>query len=311
MFKKLFSSSHVEEPKPVTTTQLLKRPENRDKSETELVEEIHREFNTASDKALASAKEILASIDKEAISKSNRLSRLGFGKSKDVVETKQQLEAEKIASAKAKIITQYHTAFPLYKFISEEDVMAICRKYNLVCGPVSNFIGDVPEKNIKEIEAFMSSTVQASDYISYEIRVGDIDFYSSSSTLERDAMLAAARKMPAKYVHYNVARSYSRYTMESDFIKYCREVANLGYARVSNVDVKTRKCTDLLICAPKKDFDLNDLDQSGSYLVSPNDVSFTVNPDPVVLQRVVDGFLIVTAWGAEAQDPLVFNQINN
>lgn len=31
-------------------------------------------------------------------------------------------------------------------------------------------------------------------------------------------------------------------------------------------------------------------------------------PDPVVLQPVKGGYLILTAWGDEASDPLVVNQ---
>ena len=34
-------------------------------------------------------------------------------------------------------------------------------------------------------------------------------------------------------------------------------------------------------------------------------------PDPVVLKEVKGGFLIVTAWGDEASDPNVVNEINN
>ena len=34
-------------------------------------------------------------------------------------------------------------------------------------------------------------------------------------------------------------------------------------------------------------------------------------PDPVVLQPVKGGYLILTAWGDEASDPIVINEINN
>ena len=34
-------------------------------------------------------------------------------------------------------------------------------------------------------------------------------------------------------------------------------------------------------------------------------------PDPVVLQPVNEGYLIVCAWGDEASDELVVNSINN
>ena len=34
-------------------------------------------------------------------------------------------------------------------------------------------------------------------------------------------------------------------------------------------------------------------------------------PDPVVLQPVKGGYLIITAWGDEASDPLVINPLMN
>jgi hypothetical protein len=34
-------------------------------------------------------------------------------------------------------------------------------------------------------------------------------------------------------------------------------------------------------------------------------------PDPVVLKAVKDGYLILAAWGDEASDPIVVNEINN
>jgi len=38
---------------------------------------------------------------------------------------------------------------------------------------------------------------------------------------------------------------------------------------------------------------------------------FSVAPDPVVLYPVEKGYIIVTAWGDEASDPLVANEQMN
>lgn len=35
------------------------------------------------------------------------------------------------------------------------------------------------------------------------------------------------------------------------------------------------------------------------------------NDDPIVLQPVKEGYLIVTSWGLEASDPMIVNEINN
>ncbi len=61
---------------------------------------------------------------------------------------------------------------------------------------------------------------------------------------------------------------------------------------------------DFIICAPMDDFDLVDYEVVGDKMVKKV-------PDPVVLCPVRMGYLIVTAWGDESQDPLVLNEKNN
>jgi hypothetical protein len=56
------------------------------------------------------------------------------------------------------------------------------------------------------------------------------------------------------------------------------------------------------ICAPQKDFDLRNMRIAGHKITVP---------DPVVLQPVVGGYLIVSAWGDEASDPIIVNQKHN
>ena len=61
---------------------------------------------------------------------------------------------------------------------------------------------------------------------------------------------------------------------------------------------------DLLICAPQDDFDMKNHEVKDNKLVKKV-------PDPVVLCPVRLGYLIITAWGDEASDPLVLNEKNN
>ena len=60
----------------------------------------------------------------------------------------------------------------------------------------------------------------------------------------------------------------------------------------------------LQICAPIKDMDTKGYKLQGHKLIK--DI-----PDPVVLQPIENGYLIVTAWGDEASDPLITNEITN
>ncbi len=60
----------------------------------------------------------------------------------------------------------------------------------------------------------------------------------------------------------------------------------------------------LQICAPIKDMDISGLELKEGYKLEKK----IEIPDPVVLQPVKGGYLILTAWGDEASDPLVVNQ---
>lgn len=59
----------------------------------------------------------------------------------------------------------------------------------------------------------------------------------------------------------------------------------------------------LQICAPIKYMDIKGLELTEGYKLEKKFI-----PDPVVLQPVKGGYLILTAWGDEASDPLVVNQ---
>lgn len=68
---------------------------------------------------------------------------------------------------------------------------------------------------------------------------------------------------------------------------------------------KEEREMSLRICAPLKDMDTKGMKLVDGYKLKPH------IPDPVVLKAVTGGWLIVTAWGDEASDPIVVNEINN
>lgn len=67
-----------------------------------------------------------------------------------------------------------------------------------------------------------------------------------------------------------------------------------------------REGENLKICAPLKDMkiDARTVIEEGFLIVEHI-------PDPVVIYPVKEGGIILTAWGEEASDPLVVNEINN
>lgn len=69
-----------------------------------------------------------------------------------------------------------------------------------------------------------------------------------------------------------------------------------------------RNQKSLQICAPVKDMDMTKISLEDEYKMKK---VYKDIPDPVVLQPVKGGYLILTAWGDEASDPIVVNEINN
>jgi hypothetical protein len=161
-------------------------------------------------------------------------------------------------------------------------VKRICEKYGLIYGAVDRFLGDVPDENLRQIEAFKVSREdecyiktytflsQGSPDVSV-VNVNEFDKLEGSSNPEEDTI--RTRPSPA-------------YTSSTTVAKCPLEIA-----------------------APRKDFNLTDAEVEG-FNISEIEVE-----DPIVLQPVIHGcnkyYLIVTAWGEEAEDPEVLNHVLN
>lgn len=113
-----------------------------------VIRDIHRSFDNAADKLLEEAKAIVGK--NEVIEKGKRMERLGFSGAALVTKKNALLKTADTAA----LIERYRQWYPFNKFITEEMVRQICKKYNLLCGPSNNYRGDIPEKNLREIESF-------------------------------------------------------------------------------------------------------------------------------------------------------------
>lgn len=219
------------------------------------VEDVHREFLTASEKLLSEAKDILK--EKQA-DKARRLLSFGFSVTKDVVESAEFLVKKQIAE----LIERYSISHPFNKVIHEVDVKSICDKYNLLRGELNRFKGFVPEKNLQEIERFK----YPDGFHVFE------DWYGGENRRFK------THNEALKYKEQQEKESTSKYVIQAPSYK-------------------------LRICAPVKDMVVYSTDHV---------VDRVIVPDPVVLYPIEKGcWLIVTAWGDEASDPLVINEKMN
>jgi hypothetical protein len=132
----------------------------------QIVEQIHNEFNGAADALLAESKLMLEQIKEKKFpekdtAKAERLMRLGFDQAKPVAETESIRQAKQENDARKKALKEFAEMIerkmfidPTHKFITEAMVAQICEKYDLYHGRARLYRGDIPEKNLREIEEF-------------------------------------------------------------------------------------------------------------------------------------------------------------
>ena len=254
----------VDEPKTKINNIITNTVKNYPKE----VLEIHHEFETAAEKLLEEANNIINSQPVVNESKINVLKSLGFKQVKEVQESTEILAKTKMSKEQIEFVNYYQQNYPFNKFITEEQVKTICHKYNLVCGDVDRFKGFVPEKNVNEIANFK---LKDKDCIK-EYTFGDN--FMTEENLKRNSWWDELHERLVKEGNSSTNR------------RKCRNITS-----------------SLQICAPVKDMDISGLELKEGYKLEKKHI-----PDPVVLQPVKGGYLILTAWGDEASDPLVVNQ---
>lgn len=241
----MFKFKKKEEPTAMTI-----EPQSEEISTEELIEQIHNEFNNASDELLREAQQALASLDLSGEEKADRLSKLGFSSARGVKEVLEEKKKKELSQEQIQLVTYYRENYE-QKFIVEEQITEICKKYGLVCGEASRYKGFVPEKNLREIESF-------------------------KGVKPEDAL-------------YTIP---SRWGLQEEYTY--DEYKSQGKTG-SIIEVKT-----LSICAPLKDMEV----KSGEYVDENNRIKQHI-PDPVVLYPCRGGFLVLTAWGDESEDPIL------
>lgn len=264
-----------------------------------VVEEIHNEFLSAGDRMLEEANEILAAAPAVSIEKGRRLAALGFDKVPEVVNAKET--ESKIAMSKelAGLIQHYKIRYPNNKFITEYAVKKICEKYGLVCGDVSMYKGFVPENKLKQIESFKLKK----EDVPGKVLMGSKHKIDGFDTSEYDVVLEYVNseqfngyaKQKDAFIIASGRPEYSYVNEKSLIDKY---LGKWGYVKAVNFD------STLQICAPLKDMEIPRGKEVKGYKIQNI-------PDPVVLQPVNGGYLILAAWGDEASDELVVNETQN
>lgn len=273
-----------------------KKDQTLEKSEGQypiIVQEIHKEFMGSSEESLQIALnyiKIHENILNTDDSKNNRLSKIGFTSVPQVVSSKKMKNKIELTKKEIKLINKYREEYPDYKFITESNVKAICEKYNLLQGSIGIFKGFVPEKNLEDIEKFKNKYNLSIWKTENTDKILDMsDYYISGSNKDYQHFYHKSDKNKLVGIFQTNKDSPGFY---SD------GVVNGEYYNCTGVDGYLTEY-GLQICAPLKDMNTKGLTLKKGFKLQKH------IPDPVVLQPVPGGFLIVTAWGDESEDELV------
>lgn len=134
----------------------------KSKNPTFTVEEIHAEFDFAEERILEQCSKLLSELniptETQLERKASLLKELGFTNSEPVkqaalvtarnVEVKRSID---LTQSQIDTINELKVKYPLEKFITVKELERICSKFNLIHAPVSNYIKDIPEKNVLEM----------------------------------------------------------------------------------------------------------------------------------------------------------------
>lgn len=218
------------------------------------------EVYSAQDELLKEANRILTEphqYSEERYVVLKKLSSLGFINAEQVKEFREMEDKKQEQGRVKKIVEYFMRNYPNNKFITENAVKTICKKYGLLLGEVSDYIAEIPEKNQNEIVNF---------------KFKEFDFREPSEVY-RSGFFAS-----------HLYRGLYHTSCDAE-----------------NKDrwIEGKK---LLIMAPENKFDMRNKEKIGHTIKLK---------DPIVLQPVSSGYLIVSSWGLEAKDPEIQNPRHN
>lgn len=265
------------------------------KSQEQRVAEIHNEFDNAQDNLLRQAEEIIAKSANSEL-KAIRLINIGFTKTREAA----RFLKTGITKAQADLIRYYKQTYPFQKFISEEELNRICKKYGLIHAPISAYKKDVPEKNLSDMENMpqLKPGDETADKVYTVIKYG-WDFVGIS--WPRAKLMGLPKVIP---------------DFEATFFFYIDSWLKENYPKVASRDyictggtIHKESRQGLHIAAPKSHFDLKGLGKTGVFGFST--IQLIEVKDPIVFRYVRGGVQIITKWGLEAEDKTLLNEIEN
>lgn len=245
------------------------------------VKEIHADFYEAEERLFVEAVG-LQSRPMPPKKLAERYRDAGFGNVKPVKTYLAEDSKRKSCDDLIQCIEYFRVNYPNYKFITETEVKKLCEKYSLLLGEASKYTGDMPEKNLIDVENFK---LKKEDWIKR---------YSHSSLMSYFESAINDYISGSSNLQHRIAYGVDPYSV------------TMPQRSPSSTKEEDTEQPKFKICAPKEDFNTLGYEIKDGYKLVY---------DPIVLQPVykngIEGYLIITAWGDESSDEIVVNETMN
>jgi hypothetical protein len=274
--------------------------------------------------------------ENEFIKKGNFLEKIGFKNSLATYSYKEYSDAKPF-------IDLYSTRYVNNKFILSLQIQRVCEDYDLYERPLEDYVSDIPIKNINDIENFKvhindidekflhisanySKTLLRNFCIfKHILNTRSKDFQNPNKTKSNFSEYAL-KELGVKYLEGSYY--HSQEIFDEIFLIISKDLSiqerndkleyiNQGYLKLEDLPKLGWLNAPLLkICATKNMFSFESMQDSSRFLnyernkesIKRDEQSkFQVETDPIVLFKVNGGYLIVTAWGDEANHDFVVN----
>jgi hypothetical protein len=148
-----------------------------------IIEQIHQDVLTAQDFIKNNN---LVEYNLTEIKKSEKISKFGFKNKENIIN--KNAELNEMSKKLIEILPNYQEVFdklnqkyPFFKAITEEQLEIVCKKYNLFLSDTENFIGNIPNKNVEDMEIFETyffeeDSLQEQYFISKKLKFNIEDF---------------------------------------------------------------------------------------------------------------------------------------
>ena len=299
------------------------------KKSKNIVEEIHNSFDTAPVRIEANFNELLKSLnittETEIETIAKRQLAIGFTKTVQIKDYERlagindrNVLIKSKTETNLKSFKYYQQKYPLNTILTIDELNNICQKYNLIYATVNNYIKDVPDSNLSEIE-----NRKQLDENDYAVNVKTY-YYSISKFSEGvDKNVKDILKKftyTENFFDKDYREDFATREINKKIYEYLKVVHNIDYNNLIIDNIKEIKCseckidyTKLYIAAPTDHFNLENLAKTGHYSYNElKSIEPIVLRDPIVFEYLKNYFVrILSKWGLEANDTMLRNPIEN